>query len=739
MSDIKQNSDKRSKSSKKSNAKSIQNKKTGVKKVTAKTKTKVKGEKITLVIVESPAKAKTINKYLGKGYLVKASMGHIIDLPKSRIGVRVEDGFEADYITVRGKGSILNELKKVSAGAEKILLASDNDREGEAIAFHIKEVLAQKNPGKEIKRIIFNEITKNAILDSIKNAREIDEKMVNAQKTRRILDRLVGYNISPILWSKVKRGLSAGRVQSVTLKVICEREAEIEKFIPEEYWTLAVKLFKNKKIFKTELSRVSGSKPELKNKKSIDSLMELLNKGEFIVDAINESTKSYKSIPPFTTSKLQQTASNRLSFTTTKTMQIAQQLYEGIGVGKETIGLITYMRTDSTRISSQAIDEVRRYIDSEFPNYLPETPLFYSKSQAVQDAHEAIRPTSVYRTPDSVKQYLTPDQFKIYSIIWERFVASQMSNAEYLTKTIVILNSDCEFKISDSKLISEGYIAVLNLLKSKEDDAKIQLPDLTVGEKLLLKEFVPEQHFTQPPPRYNDASIVKFLEENGIGRPSTYAPTISTLLTRYYVTRKTKQIQPTVLGKLVNEIITKSFSDIVNIEFTANMENSLDEIASGNNDSFTVLNGFYEPFKKQLDIASATLEDHKKSFDEETDEICEKCGGMMVKKLGKYGFFLACSKFPECKNSKTIPLADCPEDGCTGKIVAKRKSGKKKEFYGCTKYPECSFVSWYKPTEYKCPKCTKYLIEKSDKNLGSYKVCVDEKCGYKMLKENTEL
>ena len=693
-------------------------------------------EKSILVIVESPAKAKTINKYLGKNYKVKASMGHIIDLPKSRIGVNVDENFKPDYITVRGKGSILNELKKLASNSEKILIASDNDREGEAIAYHIKDALRIKNPNKEIKRIVFNEITKTAISESVKMPRDIDDKMVEAQKTRRILDRLVGYNISPILWAKVKGGLSAGRVQSVTLKAICERESEIDKFIPSEYWTIDGKFLKDKKIFKAALTKINGNKAEIASKSQVDKLIAKLSSGEFKVSAIIESVKSIRPTAPFTTSKLQQTAAGRLGFTSAKTMQIAQQLYEGITIGRETFGLITYMRTDSTRVSENAIKESRDYITANYSEFLPEKPNYYSSSQNAQDAHEAIRPTSVYREPASIKNYLTPDQFKIYSIIWERFVSSQMTNSEYTNKSILIDNSGVEFKISNSKRVVEGFNAVLNILKTKDEDSGFALPDLKEQEIVTLKEFLPEQHFTQPPPRYTDASIVKFLEENGIGRPSTYAPTISTIINRYYVVRKSKQLQPTVLGKLVNSIIVSSFPEIVNIEFTAKMEENLDNIATGVTESVKILSDFYYPFKSLVDIAMENLKDHKKEFDEETNEICEKCGNKMVKKLGKFGFFLACSNFPECRNSKAIPLADCPIDGCNGKIIAKRKTGKKKEFYGCTNFPECSFVSWYRPTEFICPKCGKYLIEKQDKTLGNYKQCVDEKCGFKMLKEN---
>lgn len=696
-------------------------------------------KELTLVIVESPAKAKTINKYLGKSYKVTASMGHIIDLPKSRLGVDVDNNFRADYITVRGKGDILNGLKKMTSQSTAVLLASDNDREGEAIAYHIGQSLRNKYPDIPIKRIVFNEITKPAILEAIKQPRDIEENKVNAQKTRRILDRLVGYNISPILWAKVKGGLSAGRVQSVTLRVICEREEEVEKFIPEEYWTLDAVFGNGKKDFTAELFKIDDKKPEFNNGKDIESLIEKLNKDNFSVSSIQESTKTIKPIAPFITSKLQQTAANRFNFTSKKTMSIAQQLYEGIDIGKETIGLITYMRTDSTRISPQAIDEVRKLIGQEYPDYLPETVNYYSKSEGAQDAHEAIRPTSAFRTPELIKKYLTPEQFKLYSIIWERFVSSQMTSSIHKTETVFIKNDNAIFKANKSTMINEGFNACLNLLKSKESDEKsVNIPHLKENDKLILKKYLPEQHFTQPPPRFTDATIIKFLEENGIGRPSTYAPTISTLLERYYVVRKQKQLVPTVLGKLVNNIIVKSFPDIVDVTFTAKMEENLDSIENSNADGTDILRSFYQPFKSRVDDASKNLEDHKKSFDEEIGENCEKCGKPMVKKLGKYGFFIACSGFPECRNSKPIPLADCPKDGCNGKIIAKKSGKRGKEFYGCSNYPQCDFVTWNKPTEFKCPNCGKFLIEKSDKIHGTYKTCIDDNCGYKQLEEHNQ-
>lgn len=699
-------------------------------------KHEVEPKKYTLVIVESPAKAKTINKYLGSEYKVTASMGHIIDLPKSRIGIDIDNNFKPEYITVRGKGKILTDLKKLAANAKTVLLASDNDREGEAIAFHIYDSLNKRFPDLPIKRIIFNEITKNAIVASVKAPKNIDNAKVEAQEARRILDRLIGYKISPILWVKVKNGLSAGRVQSVALKAICQREDEIQNFIPQEYWTLNAILKKDKKELCAELIKINNEKPNIRNNEEVENIKKELEQGKFIVSDIIKNTKTIHPQPPFITSKLQQAAANRLNFSSKKTMSIAQQLYEGIDIGRETVGLITYMRTDSTRISEVGLTEAREYITREFPpEYLPKNPVLYTKKTGAQDAHEAIRPTSVNRTPESIKKYLNAEQFKLYSIIWERFVASQMNPAEYISESIHIQNGNYTFRITTSKMIFKGFNACLNLLKSKEVKS-IKIPELKKDEELQQKNLDAEQHFTQPQPRFTDASIIKFLEDNGIGRPSTYAPIISTLLDRYYVVKKSKQIEPTQLGKLVNNIIINSFSNIVNIDFTAKLENQLDEIANGKFDHQVMLHDFYEPFKHSLDEASKNLEDHKKVFDEETDEICDKCGSKMVKKLGKYGFFLACSNFPECRNAKTIPLADCPVDGCNGKIVPRKKGPRSKEFYGCTNYPECDFVIWSKPLEQKCPKCGKFLIEKNDKIHGSYKVCVDEKnCGYKLLEE----
>jgi len=466
-------------------------------------------------------------------------------------------------------------------------------------------------------------------------------------------------------------------------------------------------------------------------------LLERLDKNKFSVKSIQETKKSIKPIAPFTASKLQQAAANKFGFTSRKTMQIAQQLYEGVNLGKERIGLITYMRTDSTRISEQALGEVRNFIGETYPESLPDKPNYYSKSTGAQDAHEAIRPTSTFRSPENLKEFLDKDQYKIYSIIWERFVSSQMVNAESLTQTVHIDNNNVIFKVSKTVTVKPGFNECLNLLKAKDSDKSKKIPKLAEGDKVSLVELLPEQHFTQPPPRYTDASIVKFLEENGIGRPSTYAPTISTLLFRYYAVRRARQIMPTVLGKLVNTIVVEEFPDIVNIDFTANLEKELDLIANGELTNKELLSDFYEPFIKRVEEASENLEDMKKVFDEPTDEICDKCYRPMLKKLGKYGFFIACSGFPECRNSKPIPLADCPREDCNGKIVPKRKAKRGREFYGCSRYPECDFVTWNKPLDCKCPKCGKFLVEKNDKVHGTFRECIDADCGYKQLEEHT--
>lgn len=683
----------------------------------------------TLLVVESPAKAKTIERYLGSGYTVAASMGHLIDLPKSRVAVDVENGFEPEYITVRGKAKILKDLQSKANKTGRVLLASDNDREGEAISYHLRNAMLKKNPKLSIGRIVFNEITPEAIRNAVEQPADIDALKVNAQKARRVLDRLVGYNLSPLLWKKVKNGLSAGRVQSVALRLICEREAEVEKFIPEEYWTLDVELRKGKSAFLASIVKYRDGKPSIPDEAAAEAIIKELDGKEFSVVSVKESEKQSKPRPPFTTSTLQQTAANRLGFTSRKTMQVAQQLYEGVNIGENRIGLITYMRTDSTRISNQAITEVREYLQKEYANELPSSANVYSVGKGAQDAHEAIRPTYVSNTPDSLKDSLTKEQYRLYSIIWERFVSSQMTPSVSKTISVDIQAGDATFRATTTVTVVPGFLRVLNLLKSREGGKK--LPTLTEGERLDFLRFVPEQHFTSGPPRYTDATIVKTLEEEGIGRPSTYAPIISVLLDRYYVVRKNKQLMPTPLGRIINDILLDSFPDILEVGFTAEMERRLDHVEENKEEWHNMIRDFYGPFKSKVDHVMETLESVKGALDEETDHVCEKCGRKMVKKLGRYGYFLACSGFPECMNTKSIPLAKCPRPGCGGEIVARRKQGGRgKEFYGCTNYPECDFISHFKPTSSVCPKCGQFLVEKYDKKNGSHKACINPECDY---------
>lgn len=688
----------------------------------------VKKAKQTLVIVESPAKAKTIEHYLGAGYVVKASMGHLIDLPKSRLAIDVENDFQPEYITVRGRAKLLKELQKDAKNSNLVLLASDPDREGEAIAWHLNHALKDKTDA-EIRRIEFTEITPKVIKEAVNNPREINESMVNAQKARRVLDRLVGYNLSPLLWKKVKNGLSAGRVQSVALRLICEREKEVEDFIPEEYWSLDADFSKGKTKFTAQLVQYKDSKPELKNEKQVNEIISEIQSADCIVTDIKESEKTVRPKPPFTTSKLQQASANRLGYTSRKTMQIAQQLYEGIQIGSTRVGLITYMRTDSTRISQTAIDDVRSWIGENFPNDLPAEKIEYAVGKSAQDAHEAIRPTYVKYTPDSVKEYLTRDQLRLYSIIWERFVSSQMNNAKSKTTSLDITAGDALFRVSASKLSYKGFYNVIKTLSSKEDVSG-NLPSLKIGEKLESGKFYPEQHFTQGPARYTDASMVKTLEEKGIGRPSTYSPIISVLLDRYYVTRSNKQLVPTMLGKIICKILVESFPQVINVEFTSQVENDLDKVEQNSLVWNNMIGDFFGPFKTRVDEVMESQKSLKGTLDEPTNEICEKCGKPMVKKLGRFGYFLACSGFPECHNTKSVPLAKCPREGCNGQIVARKTKGRGKEFYGCTNYPECNFISHFKPIDVYCPKCNWFLVEKYDKKNGSYKSCINPDCDY---------
>ena len=682
----------------------------------------------TLVIVESPAKAHTIEKYLGPGYTVKASMGHLIDLPKSRMAIDIENGFQPEYITVRGRAKLLKELQKDAKKSDRIFLASDNDREGEAIAWHLRNALKDKTDG-QISRIVFNEITPTAINEAVKQPGEIVESKVNAQKARRVLDRLVGYNLSPILWSKVKNGLSAGRVQSVALRLICEREKEVEEFLPEEYWSLEADFQKGKTTFTAALVKYKGETPELKNESVVNDIVEQIKNSPCVVTSIKKTEKTVRPKAPFTTSKLQQAAANKLSFTSRKTMQIAQQLYEGINIGSSRVGLITYMRTDSVRISDTALLDVRNWITKNHPDDLPAEPISYAVGKSAQDAHEGIRPTYTEYTPESVKEYLTHDQFRLYSIIWERFVSSQMNNAKMITTSVEIQAGDAIFRVSASKVSEKGFYNVIKVLSSKEDKST-SLPSMKEGEELAVQKFHPEQHFTQGPARYTDASIVRMLEEKGIGRPSTYAPIISVLLDRYYVTRSNKQLVPTQLGRMISKILVESFPNVINESFTAEVENILDDVENDTVVWNDMIANFFGPFKKRVDEVMETQESIKGFLDEQTEEKCELCGKPLIKKLGRFGFFLACSGFPACHNTKSISLAKCPVDGCNGEIVERKTKGRGKAFYGCTNYPTCNFISHFKPIDQYCPKCNWFLVEKFDKKNGSYKSCINPDCDY---------
>ncbi len=695
---------------------------------------KASPKKKILVIVESPAKAKTIEKYLGSKYVVKASVGHLIDLPKSRIAIDVANGFEPEYITVRGRAKLLKELQSEAKKSSAVYLASDNDREGEAIAFHLGRAIQEKAPGVPIKRIVFNEITPVAIKQAVASPGDIELNKVYAQKARRVLDRLVGYNLSPLLWKKVKNGLSAGRVQSVALRLICEREVEVENFVSEEYWTVDARFKKGRAQFEAQLNLWKGEKPVLKNEKEVQVIVEALKDKEATIGDIRQSEKTIKPKPPFTTSKLQQTAANRLGFTSKKTMQIAQQLYEGVNIGSSRLGLISYMRTDSVRVSPVALEEVRQWIGENHPAELPKNAVEYRQGKKAQDAHEAIRPTYVAHTPESLKEKLTRDQFRLYSLIWEAFVASQMNPALSRTSRFDIRVGEAQFRATGSRLIEKGFYKVIKLLSSKEEREK-SLPILEIGEILEMDNLRGEQHFTQGPARYTDASIVKVLEEKGIGRPSTYAPIISVLLERYYVSRTNRQLQPTLLGRLINEMLVEYFPSIVDASFTASMEDKLDSIEENNIAWQDMIGEFYLPFEKRVSEVSKTLESFKGSLDEPTDYVCEKCGRPMVKKLGRFGYFLACSGFPECRSTRSIPLAACPRSGCGGEIVARKTKGRGKEFYGCTNFPECDFISHFKPIDKSCPDCGWFLVEKYDKKNGSQQVCINTECSWNNTEE----
>ncbi|MGG7160438.1 type I DNA topoisomerase [Clostridium baratii] len=681
-----------------------------------------------LVIVESPAKAKTIGKYLGKNYIVEASMGHVRDLPKSKLGVDIDNNFEPKYITIRGKGELLKSLRKAAKKADKIYLATDPDREGEAISWHLANLL--KIDENEDCRIVFNEITKSAVKSSIKNARKINQDLVDAQQARRILDRLVGYEISPILWKNVKWGLSAGRVQSAALKLICEREEEIKKFIPEEYWTVDCYLKKGRKKFPIKLSTYKNKKIELKNEDETNNVINALDKDNFLIKEIKSGSKVKNPMAPFTTSTLQQEASKKLNFMTKKTMSVAQGLYEGVEVkGYGTVGLITYMRTDSVRISKEAQESAREFILNNYGNeYVPEEFRNYKGKKNIQDAHEAIRPTNIEITPEVAKKNLTPEQYKLYTLIWKRFVSSQMASCILNTNSITILNGDYKFKASGSTINFDGFMKIYEYAISEEDETS--LPELAEGEVLSAASLEGKQHFTQPPARYTEASFVKLLEEKGIGRPSTYVPTISTILSRDYVQREKKNLVPTELGFIVNNIICEYFKQIADVDFTASMERNLDHIEDGEIEWKKVVGEFFEPLKHDLEKAEKEMA--KVVIEDEVSDVpCDKCGRMMVIKRGRYGKFLACPGYPECKNAKPIVeeiKAPCPK--CGSKVLAKR-SKKGKRFYGCSAYPECDFISWNEPVEKKCPECNSYMVKKYSKKNGDYLECSNSECKHR--------
>jgi len=685
----------------------------------------------SLVIVESPAKAKTISKFLGKNFKVAASMGHVRDLPKSQLGIDIENNFTPKYITIRGKGAIIENLKKEAKDADKIFLATDPDREGEAISWHIAQLLNLNI--EEPCRIEFHEITKNAVQTALKSPRSIDLNLVDAQQARRILDRLVGYKISPLLWKKIKRGLSAGRVQSVAARLICDREREIEAFVPEEYWSITAILSDEKNFtkFEAKFYGTKEDKVELKTKEDVDKVLAALSE-EYTVDKIKTGVKKRNPSPPFITSTLQQEASRKLGFTAKKTMLIAQQLYEGVEIkGEGSVGLITYIRTDSTRVANEAKAEVYKYIVEKFgKEYANPGANYASKKANVQDAHEAIRPTSIYRDPESIKDSLTPDQYKLYKLVWSRFIASQMAPAIYDTVSMDIVNNGYVFKASGSSIRFLGFMTVYVEGTDIQEEEEKTVPVLQEGTKLLLKELKPTQHFTQPPPRYTEASLIKELEEKGIGRPSTYAPTISTLLERGYVVKDNKNLKPTELGFIVTDALKEFFTKIVDVKFTAEMEEQLDKIEEGQAKWYEVVQEFYNDFYKTLKIAEEQMEEIDiKEEVEVTDIKCELCGRPMVIKKGRYGKFLACSGFPECKNTK--PLYEkigvkCPK--CGGEIVRK-KSKKGRMYYACENAPNCDFILWDKPVEEKCPVCGSLLIEKNTKNIHILK-CSNAECDY---------
>ncbi len=686
--------------------------------------TRKNAKKKKLVIVESPSKAKTIGKYLGSTYKVVASVGHVRDLPKSKLGVDIEEDFEPQYINIRGKGDVIKELKKESKNASQIFLATDPDREGEAISWHLAYILGI--PPEEVQRIEFNEITKDKIKDAISKPRGIDQGLVDAQQARRVLDRLVGYQISPLLWKKVQKGLSAGRVQSVALKILCDREEEIKNFVPQEYWTVSA-LFKKDKEFTAKLIKKNGKKLTIANKEENDQILKDLSNSEFTVAKVDKKKRSQRPYAPFTTSSLQQDASAKLGFNPRKTMMIAQQLYEGINVkGHGTMGLVTYIRTDSVRISSEARANAKTFIINTMGEEYYNSNFYSNKKKDIQDAHEAIRPTDIRLLPSDVESSLSSDQFKLYNLIWRRFIASQMAASVSDSVGADLESGSYLFRATGSRIIFDGFRRIYQTGDEKKD---MLLPELKEEEKLIPKSIEGEQNFTQPPNRFTEAGLIKELEDKDIGRPSTYAPIVATLTDRKYVKRSKKTLIPTELGMTVTDLLKEYFKDILDIDFTANMEDQLDDVEMGSTQWKDVIRNFYKGFEKELEVANKEIEKIEQKVIL-TDEVCEKCGKPMALKNGRFGEFLACTGYPECKNTKAIVKkidVKCPKCGI-GDIVA-RKSRRGKLFYGCSEYPECDQVFWYKPTNKKCPLCGSLLLQHKLKN--STLSCSNNECKYK--------
>ncbi|MGI5885242.1 MAG: type I DNA topoisomerase [Candidatus Spyradocola sp.] len=692
--------------------------------------------KYKLVIVESPAKAKTIGKFLGRGYKVEACNGHVRDLPKSQIGVDVEHNFEPRYITIRGRGEILDKIRKEARGASKVILATDPDREGEAISWHLANIL--KIDPKSDCRVEFNEITAQAVKAAMKKPRPINLQLVDAQQARRVLDRLVGYKISPLLWAKVRKGLSAGRVQSVATRMIVDREAEIDAFVPQEYWTITAKFSDGNQKFLAKYVGKGDEKTEITSEAQANEVRNFLLGQTYAVTNVKSGERRKNPPPPFTTSNLQQEAVRKLSFTTKKTMQIAQMLYEGVDIeGEGSVGLISYIRTDSTRLSDEALSAAREYIADHYsPEYLPETPNVFKGRKNAQDAHEAIRPTHALYSPEKVKSSLTRDQYRLYKLIYDRYLASQMTPAVYETLTVELAGGGAQFRFGGMKKKFAGFTVLYEEGQDEPTEKETALPKVAVGDAVTMADLTPEQHFTQPPPRYTEASLVRAMEEKGIGRPSTYAPTITTILARGYVTRENKALVPTELGVLVTEMMTENFKSIVDMQFTADMEEELDTVEEDGKDWHEVIQKFYGPFSEQLEAAEKNIEKVEVK-DEVSDVRCDKCGAMMVYKMGRFGKFLACPNFPACRN--TMPIvhtidAHCPK--CGGAILV-RNTKRGRVFYGCEHYPECDFTSWDMPVDDRCPLCGSPMVLKRDRKKDiSWHVCTNESCKHRVEVES---